>query len=171
MIYSVFTMFLLAATTVAHAQKASTKQAAAKPVAMFAESWNHHDMHAFGALFAPHADFVNVTGSWWKGREAIERNHAYLHGTLAASDTVMVTAPVRNHGIFGTTTITFDSIEVRMLAPTVATARVPWAIRGDVRTATVRRGLFLFVARKAKGTWLIAAAQNTELNRPSELGK
>lgn len=79
--------------------------------------------------------------------------------------------PARNHGIFGTTTITFDSMDVRMLAPTVATARVPWSIRGDVRTAAVRRGVFLFVVHKARGQWHIAAAQNTDANRPALLNK
>ena len=128
-------------------------------------------MRAFGKLFATDADFVNVTGSWWKGREPIEKNHAYLHGTIASGDTGMVTAPARNHGVFATTTITFDSMDVRILAPTVATVRVPWSIRGDVRTAAVRRGLFLFVVKKTAGQWQIAAAQNTEMNRPAELAK
>jgi len=163
-------MSLLTAASVAQAQHLSPKQAAAQTVAGFAETWNRHDMRAFGQLFAADADFVNVTGSWWKGRAAIEKNHAYLHGTIATADTATVTAPARNHGIFGTTTITFDSMDVRMQAPTVATARVPWSIRGDVRTAAVRRGLFLFVVKKARSQWYIAAAQNTEVNRP-ELSK
>ena len=128
-------------------------------------------MRAFGQLFAAAAHFVNVTGSWWKEREAIEKNHAYLHGTIASADTATVTAPARNYGIFGTTTITFDSMDVRMLAPAIATARVPWSIRGDVRTVGVRRGLFLFVVKTARGQWHIAAAQNTEVNRPAELNK
>lgn len=97
-------------------------------------------MRAFSQLFAANAHFVNVTGSWWKGREAIEKNHAYLHGTIASVDTATVTAPARNYGIFGTTTITFHFMDVRMLAQAVATARVPWSIRRDVRTAAVRRG-------------------------------
>ncbi len=128
-------------------------------------------MRAFGQLFAADAHFVNVTGTWWKRRDAIERNHAYLHGTIAPADTATVTSPARNHGIFGTTTMTFDSMDVRMLAPAVATARVPWSIRGDVRTAAVRRGVFPFVVKTARGQWHIAAARNTEVNRPAELSK
>ena len=34
----------------------------------FATAWNHHDMDAFGKLFAPDAEFVNVAGSFLKGR-------------------------------------------------------------------------------------------------------
>ena len=171
MIRPLLTVCLLASASVAQAQHLSSKQAATQPVNGFADTWNRHDMHAFGQLFTSDADFVNVTGSWWKGRAAIEKNHAYLHGTIASADTATVTAPSRNHGIFGSTTITFDSLDVRMLAPTVATARVPWRIRGDVRTGAVRRGVFLFVVNKARGQWHIAAAQNTEVNRPAELNK
>ena len=29
-------------------------------VSSFAEDWNRHDLEAFGKLFAPDADFVNV---------------------------------------------------------------------------------------------------------------
>ena len=171
MIRLLLTSSLLAAASVAQTQHLSPKEAAARPVAGFAATWNRHDMRRFGQLFATDADFVNVTGSWWKGREAIEKNHAYLHGTIASTDTIMVTAPARNHGIFGTTVITFDSIHVRILAPAVAAARVPWTIRGDGRTAAERKGLFLFVVKKAQGQWYIAAAQHTEVNRPAELNK
>ena len=38
-------------------------------VSRFAEAWNRHDMDAFGALFTRDADFVNVTGQLWKGRQ------------------------------------------------------------------------------------------------------
>ena len=96
---------------------------------------------------------------------------SYLHGTIASTDTTTVMAPARNHRIFGTIVITFDSIHVRMLAPAVAAARVPWTIRGDGCTAAERTGLFLFVVKKAQGQWYIAAAQNTEVNRPAELNK
>ena len=48
----------------------------------FAEAWNRHDLDAFGALFAVHADFVNVTGQLWRGRKEIQIRHAYTHGTI-----------------------------------------------------------------------------------------
>ena len=48
------------------------------------------DMSAFGQLFAPNADFVNVTGSWWKGRASIQQHHAYSHGTIPKADAAVV---------------------------------------------------------------------------------
>ena len=34
----------------------------------FAECRSRHDMDAFAASFASHAEFVNVVGMWWTGR-------------------------------------------------------------------------------------------------------
>ena len=164
------TMCLLAAATAAGAQTPTDKQAATRQVAAVAETWNRHDMRAFGRLFTADADFVNVAANWWKGT-AIEKNHAFLHGTIASTDTMGVTGRVQNYGIFRTTTLTFDSIEVRFVTPTVALAHAAWNISGDARTAVVRKGLFLFVLQKTRRNWLIAAAQNTEANRPAELNK
>ena len=39
-------------------------------VAAFATTWNRHDLDTFGKLFAPDADFVNVAGLWWTGRQS-----------------------------------------------------------------------------------------------------
>jgi hypothetical protein len=53
-------------------------------VAGFATSWNRHDMDAFGKLFAPDAEFVNVAGVVWRGRQTIQAQHAYSHGVIPA---------------------------------------------------------------------------------------
>jgi hypothetical protein len=42
----------------------------------FVDTWNRHDMAAFGALYAENADFVNVRGLWLRGRDAIQEHHA-----------------------------------------------------------------------------------------------
>ena len=39
-------------------------------------AWNSHDMSRFAACFAADADFVNVAGAWWHGREEIEERGA-----------------------------------------------------------------------------------------------
>ena len=51
-------------------------------VKAFAECWNRHDMNAFAELFAPDAEFVNVVGLWWKGREEIKKAHEVTHATM-----------------------------------------------------------------------------------------
>lgn len=131
----------------------------------FSSSWNRHDMQGFGRCFASDADFVNVTGQWWKGRETLERNHAYLHGTIAATDRSGITVPQSNHGMFRDTTLTFTSSETRDLGGTVALVHAAWQISGDPRTSELRKGLMLLVLMKNDQTWRIATVQNTELNR------
>jgi ketosteroid isomerase-like protein len=130
----------------------------------FATDWNHHDMEAFGELFALDADFVNVAGSLWKGRESIQMNHAWAHGAIPRNTPGFPKADP-HYGIFAHSRMKFVHIDVRFLRKDVAIARVNWELFGDARTANPRRGLLLFVLTRQDGGWLIAAAQNTEINR------
>lgn len=162
---------LLACASAGRAQDTSSKQSATRTVAAFADTWNRHDMRAFGHLFSSDADFVNVTATWWKGRAAIEKNHAFLHGTINRTDTVAVTSIMQNFGIFGRTTLTFDSTEVRSVRPDFAVAHAAWHLTGDARTDAVRQGLLSFVLERNEGRWQIIVAQNTERSRPAGLSK
>lgn len=130
----------------------------------FATAWNNHDMDSFGKLFAPDADFVNVTGILMKGRQEIQSHHAWSHGAIPESTHVPRTLP-RNYGIFKHSTMKFDTIDVRFLQKDVALAHVNWQLFGDARSSTPRRGVFLFVLNRGKQGWQIATAQNTEINR------
>jgi ketosteroid isomerase-like protein len=131
-------------------------------VSGFAETWNHHDMEAFGKLFAPDADFVNVAADWWKGRQTIQREHAYSHGTIPVGTPG---EPPQYYGIFKTSTMRLTQIDVRFLRKDVAVAHASWELLGDARTPNPRSGLFTFVLTRQNGGWLIAAAQNTEIHR------
>jgi len=134
-------------------------------VARFATDWNHHDLDAFGKLFAPDADFVNVAGLLWKGRQSIQAQHAYTHGVIPADSPGFSEGDRPYHGIFKNSTIRFDQVDVRFLRKDVAIARVSWDLLGDERTQSLRRGVFLFVLARQNSGWVIAAAQNTEINR------
>ena len=134
-------------------------------VAGFAASWNRHDLDAFGKLFAPDAEFVNVAGNLWTGRQSIQTQHAYSHGVIPADSPGFSEADRPYHGIFKNSTIKFDQIIVRFLRNDVADAYVHWELLGDARTHEPRRGVFLFVLTRQNGAWLIAAAQNTEIAR------
>lgn len=133
-------------------------------VAGFATAWNNHDMDSFGKLFAPDADFVNVTGILMKGRQEIQAHHAWSHGAIPESTHVPHTLP-KNYGIFKNSRMKFDAIDVRFLQMDVALAHVNWELSGDARSSTPRRGVFLFVLTRGNQGWQIATAQNTEINR------
>jgi ketosteroid isomerase-like protein len=132
----------------------------------FPTAWNHHDMVAFGKLFAPDAEFVNVRGRLWKGREAIQINHAWSHGTISANTKGFESADEQAHySIFKNSTMRFPQIEVRFLRDDIAVAHVNWELFGDARTKEPRRGVLVFVLSRHGDKWLIDVAQNTEIAR------
>jgi hypothetical protein len=134
-------------------------------VAAFATAWNRHDMDAFAKLFAPDADFVNVTGLLWTGRQSIQAQHAYIHGVIPADSPGFSEVDRPYYGIFKMSTLKFDQIEVRFLRKEVAIAHVNWDLLGDARTQKPRRGVFRFGLTRQNVGWLVAAAQNTEIER------
>jgi ketosteroid isomerase-like protein len=136
-----------------------------KVIAGFATTWNRHDLDAFGKLFAPDADFVNVAGVLWTGRQTIQAQHAYSHGVIPANSPGFSEEDRRYYGIFKNSTLKFDRIDVRLLGNGVAIAHANWELLGDGRTQNPRRGVFIFVTTRQSLGWLIAAAQNTEINR------
>jgi len=148
----------------------SDEEAVRKVVNGFPEAWNRHDMNANGALFTPDADFVNVTGTHWKGRESIQLNTAFLHGAIPA-DSAGVTLPKSAYGIFKTSNSTFKQVDVRFLRKDVAVAHVQNELQGDARTKEPRHSLLVYILTKENGRWLIAVAQNTEINRPPALNR
>lgn len=131
----------------------------------FATTWNRHDMDAFGKLFAPDAEFVNVAGNLWTGRQSIQAQHAYIHGTIPADSPGFSADDRRYYGIFKSTTLKLERIDVRLLRNGTAIAHVNWELQGDERTHDPRRGVFLFVLTRQGAGWQIAAAQNTEIHR------
>lgn len=134
-------------------------------VAGFAATWNRHDLDAFGKLFAPDADFVNVQGHFWTGRQSIQAQHAWSHGAIPADSPGFSEEDRRYYGIFKNSTMKFDPVDVRFLRNDVAVAHVNWELLGDARTQNSRHGVFTFVLTRQNRGWLIAAAQNTEINR------
>jgi hypothetical protein len=137
-------------------------------VAAFATTWNRHDLDTFGKLFAPDADFVNVAGLLWTGRQAIQAQHAYTHGVIPADSPGFSQEDRPYYGIFKNSTLKFDQIDVRFLRKQVAVAHVNWELLGDARTQNPRHGVFIFVLTRKNAGWLIAAAQNTEIERTAK---
>lgn len=120
----------------------------------FEDAWNRHDMNALGTLFATDADFVNVVGMRWLGRDAIVKHHAASHAT-----------------VFKTSTLTIGETTIRFLTPDIATARSVWTLSGMTsdsgQVVPTRTGILTHVLTKASGHWLIVLSQNTDIAKPS----
>ncbi len=120
-------------------------------VASLAESWNRHDMMAFAAAFAANADFVNVIGMHWQGRQEIEAKHTLTHRTIFRNSTLQV----------------IDQ-SVRFLSPRIALAHVSTELKGaeslrERVAPETRRALMSCVLVKEADRWLITAAHNTDI--------
>ncbi len=114
------------------------------------DAWNAHDMSRFAARFAPDAEFVNVAGWWWRGREEIERNHAVLHQT-----------------IFRDSTMRLELASVNQVKPGLCVAHVRWRMVGHgaggaKQTTEPRAGIWSWVVRGRQGTIEIVSAHNTD---------
>jgi uncharacterized protein (TIGR02246 family) len=120
----------------------------------FEDAWNRHDMDAFATLFATDADFVNVIGMRWVGRDAIRQHHAASHATM-----------------FRTSTLRIGDTTVRFLKADVATSRSEWTLSGITsatgQLAPARTGILTHVLERIDGRWLIVLTQNTDISTPA----
>ncbi|GBD08146.1 hypothetical protein HRbin22_00379 [Candidatus Thermoflexus japonica] len=116
----------------------------------FAECWNRHDMNAFAELFAPDAEFVNVVGLWWKGRDEIKKAHEFTHATM-----------------FKNSRLTITDVSARFPVASIAIARSRWVLEGHVSPEGAplppRAGILLMVLARSSGVWSIIDAQNTDI--------
>jgi len=120
-------------------------------ISWLAESWNRHDMTAFAAAFSEDADFVNVIGMHWRGRQEIEAKHTVTHRTIFRNSTLQI----------------LDSA-VRFLSPSVAIAHIRTQLSGAEslpgrNAPEIRRTLLTCVLVKEDDRWWITAAHNTDI--------
>jgi uncharacterized protein (TIGR02246 family) len=119
-------------------------------VDVFVDAWNRHDMEAFADLFTTDAEFVNVVGLWWKGREEIKRAHEVTHASM-----------------FKNSRLTVLDTSVRFPLPRLAIARSRWRLEGHVSPAgqplPPRTGILLNVLAMNGKTWAIIDSQNTDI--------
>jgi uncharacterized protein (TIGR02246 family) len=140
---------LLTLSAHSHAQTASDEGSVRAVVTRWDEAWNSHDMNALANLFTVDADFVNVGGRHWRGREQIEQQHAARLKQF--KDSVWMT----------------KFVSIQFLKSDIAIAHIDWVLKGDTdpdgTSRPARGGVFTWVLSKHGETWLIRAAQNTNL--------
>ena len=117
------------------------------------DTWNAHDMKAFAALYTRDAEFVNVYGMWWTGRERIEAEHAATHAT-----------------VFRQSQLSAADMRAKFLRPDVASLHMRWNLTGlalpNGQKLPDRRGVLVYIVVKDGGEWRIAVGQNTDIVSP-----
>lgn len=121
-----------------------------KVVEAFADCWNRHDIDAFAQLFAQDAEFVNVVGLWWKGRDEIRKAHQFAHATM-----------------FKSSRLAIETVSVRFPVEELAIARARWRLEGHVSPEGAplppREGVLLNVLSRGPSGWSIIDSQNTDI--------
>jgi len=126
-------------------------EAIRKTVMNFEEAWNTHNMELLAKLFREDAEFINVVGMHWRGRDAIVRAHAVFHKVM-----------------FRDCRLKTDSIEVRPLGSDYAIA--VWTSTQDSYTTpsgqVVPKGQTKLSVVQAKGAdgWKIFHAHNVRID-------
>ena len=127
-----------------------TEQAITEVLERFTEAWNTHDAKAYAALFAENADFTNVFGQSFHGRETIEAQHAKIFASM-----------------FKDSRITSMNSTVRLIDQLFASVDVIWTMSGAVdmkgNSWADRKGLMSLVMKFEKEVWSILIMHNMDL--------
>jgi uncharacterized protein (TIGR02246 family) len=145
---ALFSLVALAIGNPTHAQTSKDEKAVRELPQAFSSAWAKHDGHSLAKIMAEDVDFVTVGATWFGGRADFEKYHARLLD-----------------GRFRESTLTLLETAVRFIRPELAVVHWSWRIQGDKSADGSARpprfGLMTMFAEKRKGTWLVAAAQNT----------
>ena len=122
-----------------------------KTVMGFEKAWNTHDMKLLATLFREDAEFVNIVGMHWRGRDAIVAAHTAFHQTM-----------FKNHQM------KTDSLEIRLLgsgyAVAVLTATQDSFTTPDGQAMPKAQTRESFVLTKSSDGWKIVHGHNVQIN-------
>jgi uncharacterized protein (TIGR02246 family) len=112
------------------------------------DGWNRGSGADFAATLTPDVEFIGFDGTWFHGREAVEKSHQSLFDTHLKG-----------------TRLIGKVVAIRFLAPDVAVmhAQGNTILRGKSVPSPSRESLQTLVAVKREGAWRLAAFQNTRI--------
>jgi uncharacterized protein (TIGR02246 family) len=118
--------------------------------AAFVRAWNARDPNAIASLFDGDAEFVNGTGAYWHGREAIRQGHQS-----------------RLQGVADTMVLSTGETHVKLLLPEVAVVHARMTSGGEAPAGAGTPGtgttIASFVVHRVGERWLIASMHNTDV--------
>jgi uncharacterized protein (TIGR02246 family) len=128
----------------------AAEQAIQETIEKFVRAWNVHDPRAYSLVFAEDADFTNVFGQTFHGRQAIEAQHAPIFLTMFKSSHLSTDKPL-----------------VRLIGANMAAVDVFWYMTGATdplgNAWPDRKGLMNLTMRNDGGNWLILIMHNMDL--------
>ena len=116
-------------------------------IADYDNAWNVHDVDALALLFHEDGTFVNVVGTYTKGREEIRHLYATIHASF-----------------YKDSAIRSEVLDAQEPVPGVIVAHVASELEGDARAVgQTTRHLLTYVIAQRAGSWKFTAAHNTRI--------
>ncbi|MDC3960460.1 SgcJ/EcaC family oxidoreductase [Polyangium jinanense] len=125
-----------------------------KLVAEQTEAWNRHDAAAWSKAFAPDAEFINIVGTIFSGRDEIQKRHALLFESVFKDSHTEVT--VRKLRLIDSNVAVVDTDHV-----VTGYAALPPGVQATEQG--VLRTRMRYVMKQSGGMWSIVAGQNTDV--------
>ncbi|MFI5343448.1 MAG: YybH family protein [Chlamydiales bacterium] len=140
-----FSLFFILLFTSLFALDTTDRNAIDKVVEHFTHAWNDCEGRGSGDYYAEDADFVNIFGTAFSGKQEIETRHVKIHETFLKGSM-------------------FEVMEtrVREAKPEVVIAQVYWKVTNIQKPgAETMKGIFTHTFVKNNGAWEITSTQNT----------
>ncbi len=138
-------MFVLLSTlNCAFALDKSDQAAIDKVISGYTYAWNECGGKGFGEGFTQNADFVNIFGMKFSGKEEIEARHVKILETFLKDSKMEIL-----------------KTDLREVQKGLVIATVYWKVGGFKQGAAVRDGVFTQVFIQQGDKWEITASQNT----------
>lgn len=152
--FSLFVALSVASSIIA--LDSNDKQIITEIIEGIPDAWNNHQGHGFADGYAQDADFVNIFGMTFTGKQEIEDRHIQILGTF----------------LKGTIFEVID-IKLREAIPGTVIAQVPWTVsnvtKPGIDAKETMTGIFTFVFIKNNSKWEITVSQNTlKANLPKQ---
>ena len=115
-------------------------------------SWNQHDMKAYVADMTPDAEWINIVGMWWRGRDDVYKAHEKYHETIFKTRSLQP----------------WKQVSLRAITPEVVIATAIGDGEGftgtDGRIFPPSTSILSYVFVRRNGRWLITEAHNTTVD-------
>jgi uncharacterized protein (TIGR02246 family) len=149
MIKKLFLLIALSIACTGFALEDSDNKAIHQMIEGITDAWNHHEGYGFGDHYAQDADFVNIFGMVFSGKQEIEERHIKILETFLKGSIFEVT-----------------DLKLREAKPEVVIALVQWKVSniqkpGQDQVSETMKGVFTHVFLKSHDKWEITASQNT----------
>lgn len=145
--YMVFSLLIiLSMTSTMFALDANDHKMINQIIEHFSDAWNYQEGEGSADYYAQDADFVNIFGMVFAGKQEIETRHKKIHETILKGSTFEVLY-----------------LRLREAKTDVVVAHVYWKV-SNIPLNEAMKGIFTHIFLKNNDKWEIVATQNTQIS-------